>query len=143
MREVADLPGLLATSLSWDPDQVQARSGLPTDCFWSAADGGWRAELGVLPVLYGTGIEKTKSGAFREFRLLCALGLIRWEETRSPYTSPGTWEFQKALRALSMAHRVHELSLSAFWNSPEVPELGVYELRVSSHLITQGCGAGR
>ena len=89
-------------------------------CSQSTADGGWRAELGVLPVLSGMS-EKTKSGAFREFCLLCALGLIRREETQYPYTSPGTREFQKELRALGMAHRVHELSPRAATGAPRLP----------------------
>ena len=102
--------------------QVQAEAlKLPSQtCSRSAADGGWRAELGVLPVLSGMS-EKTKSRAFREFWLLCALDLIRREETRYPYTSPGTWEFQKELRALSMAHRVHELSPRTATGAPRLP----------------------
>lgn len=95
--------GLLATSLSLgsSPMREEALKLQRQTCSRPAADGGWRAEMGILPVLSGMS-EETKSRASREFRLVCALGLIRWEETWHPRHQ--LWHLGSPRRAVGAQH---------------------------------------
>lgn len=81
------LPGSLAARLSPRPDQKEEDAPMlqSQTCSQPVADGGWRTELGVLPVLSEmSGIKTSRSSG--KFCLVCSLDLTVYEETWAPQT---------------------------------------------------------